>query len=176
MSKRSGSQNVVELAVADSLTNSEETSSQPINRKPQAVEIRLPSVLVGRIAAIAESGELLVDFPGNNSGRLVSARSLVPIQAVDAGREAALTFEDGDATLPIIVGLLQPPESAQAPQRDVKLDGDSLVLSARKDIVLQCGKSSITLTSAGKVLIQGEYLLSRSSGVNKIRGGSIQLN
>jgi hypothetical protein len=58
----------------------------------------------------------------------------------------------------------------------VKLDGDSLILSAKRDIVLQCGKSFITLTSAGKVLIQGEYLLSRSSGVNKIRGGSIQLN
>ena len=95
---------------------------------------------------------------------------------MDSGRDAALTFEEGDSTLPIVVGLLQPPKSAQPIQRDVKLDGDSLILSAKGDIVLQCGKSSITLTSAGKVLIQGEYLLSRSSGVNKIRGGSIQLN
>jgi hypothetical protein len=42
--------------------------------------------------------------------------------------------------------------------------------------VLRCGKASITLTSAGKVLIRGTYVLSRSSGVNKIKGGSIQLN
>jgi hypothetical protein len=41
---------------------------------------------------------------------------------------------------------------------------------------LRCGKSSITLTRAGKVLIEGEYISSRSSGVNRIKGGSIQLN
>ena len=29
---------------------------------------------------------------------------------------------------------------------------------------------------AGKVLIRGAYLLSRSSGVNRIKGGSVQIN
>ena len=32
------------------------------------------------------------------------------------------------------------------------------------------------LTRAGKVLIQGAYLLSRSTGVNRIKGGSVQIN
>jgi hypothetical protein len=41
---------------------------------------------------------------------------------------------------------------------------------------LQCGKASITLTRAGKVLINGAYVSSRSSGVNRLKGGSIQLN
>ena len=135
---------------------------------------RLPSVIVGRIAAFQESGVPLVDFPGNASGRLVSAQALVPVTAADTGRNVALTFEDSDSSLPIIVGLFQTP--TLAPQREVKLDDESLVLSAKKEVVIRCGKASITLTSAGKVLIQGEYLLSRSSGVNKIRGGSIQLN
>jgi len=139
------------------------------------VDARFPSVIVGRIAALPESGVPLVDFPGNGSGKLVSAQSLVPVTAGDAGRNVALTFEDGDPSMPIIVGMFQTPP-AMSPQREVKLDDESLVLSAKKEVVIQCGKSSITLTSAGKVLIRGAYLLSRSSGVNRIKGGSVQIN
>lgn len=146
------------------------------NGKQELADLRLPSVLVGRIVMIREPGEPLVDFPGNTSGELVSARSLVPITAADAGREIALTFEDKDSSKPIIVGLLQMLQAHSTRQREVKLDDESLILSAKKEIVIQCGKSSLTLTSAGKVLIRGAYLLSRSSGVNRIKGGSVQIN
>jgi len=139
-------------------------------------EVSLPSVLVGRITTMLESGEPLVDFPGNTTGSLVSARSLVPIRSADAGRKVALTFEDGDPSLPIIMGLLQTMEPEAGRPLEVKLDEESLTLSAKKEIVLHCGKASITLTSAGKVLIRGAYLLSRSSGVNRIKGGSVQIN
>ena len=153
-----------------------ETERSANSANDKLVSIGLPSVIIGRIAAILESCEPLVDFPGNASGTLVSARSLVPITAAEIGREVALTFEDGDAAMPIIMGLLQAPQSAPNPRREVKLDDESLVLSAKKEIVIQCGKSSLTLTSAGKVLIRGAYLLSRSSGVNRIKGGSVQIN
>ena len=46
-------------------------------------------------------------------------------------------------------------------------DDDRIELAADREIVLRCGKASITLTSAGKVIISGAYLLSRSSGVNR---------
>ena len=59
---------------------------------------------------------------------------------------------------------------------DVTIDGKRITFDAREEIVLKCGKASITLTRAGKILIRGAYLLSRSTGVNKIKGGSIQLN
>jgi hypothetical protein len=51
-----------------------------------------------------------------------------------------------------------------------------MIVSAKEELVLRCGKASITLTKAGKVMIKGSYLLSRSSGVNRIKGGSVQLN
>ena len=57
-----------------------------------------------------------------------------------------------------------------------EVDGEKTVVTAQKEIVLRCGKASITLTRAGKVLIRGAYLLSRSSGVNRIKGGSVQIN
>jgi hypothetical protein len=61
-------------------------------------------------------------------------------------------------------------------QVEVDADGERMIVAAREQLVLRCGKASITLTKAGKVLIQGDYVLSRSSGVNRIKGGSVQLN
>ena len=61
-------------------------------------------------------------------------------------------------------------------QVELLADGERLVVTAKEQLVLRCGKASITLTKAGKVLIDGEYVSSRSSGVNRLRGGSVQLN
>lgn len=144
--------------------------------KQDLADVRLPSVLVGRVVAIRNSNEPLVDFPSNTSGELVPARSVVLVTSVKAGEEVVLVFEDGDPARPIIVGLIQTAQNSLDAPREVKLDQETLVLSAKKEVVIQCGKASITLTSAGKLLIQGEYVVSRSSGVNKIRGGSVQIN
>lgn len=56
------------------------------------------------------------------------------------------------------------------------LDTERRVISADREVVLQCGKASITLTRAGKVIIRGEYVLTRSAGVNRIKGASVQIN
>lgn len=58
----------------------------------------------------------------------------------------------------------------------VKVDGKRVLLEGHEEVVLKCGDSSITLTKAGKIIIRGKYLLSRSSGVNRILGGSVQVN
>jgi hypothetical protein len=92
----------------------------------------------------------------------------------------ALMFEGGDADRPIVVGIVRGqtawPLDARPAQVEVDADGERLIVSAKEQLVLRCGKASITLTKAGKVLIEGSYLLSRSSGVNRIKGGSVQLN
>jgi len=59
---------------------------------------------------------------------------------------------------------------------DVTIDGKKIVFEAQNEIVLKCGESSITLTHSGKILIRGKYLLNRSTGVNRIMGGSVQVN
>lgn len=170
------------LEIREILLEGPATDPAASQEKPQGIvqdklcDVGLPSVVVGRIAAIDQTGRLLVDFPGNASGNLVAARSLVPLQTADIGREVALNFENEDQTLPIIMGLFQQPGPVSNPALDVKLDDESLILTAKREIVLRCGKASITLTSAGKVLIRGAYLVSRSSGVNRIKGGSVQIN
>ena len=89
-------------------------------------------------------------------------------------------FDANDLTKPIIMGVLHEgdgwPLEHRLDQVEVDVDGARMIVSAKEQLVLRCGKASITLTKAGKVLIKGSYLLSRSSGVNSIKGGSVQLN
>ena len=155
------------------------------SRREELPAPTLPSVCVGRLLALNANSVPLVDFPANTLGELLPARSLVALSEATIGNEVTLAFEDGDATRPIILGVLQPssPRSTEdhtaspaTTKVEVRRDQESLVLSASQEITLRCGKSSITLTSAGKVLIRGAYLLSRSSGVNRIKGGSVQIN
>lgn len=53
---------------------------------------------------------------------------------------------------------------------------DELLLTANQQITIRCGESSITLTAAGKIILRGKYIVSRSSGVQRIKGGSVQIN
>jgi hypothetical protein len=130
-------------------------------------------VTLGTLVGIDGDGRPLVTFAGQGATERV-ARHVCPIRREDAGREVVLDFENGDPRKPVILGLIQP--AVAPPAVEVSLDGERLTLTAKEEIVLRCGKSSITLTRAGKVLIRGAYLLSRSSGVNRIKGGAVQIN
>jgi len=135
--------------------------------------------VLGRLAGLGDSGEPLVDFPENPSDQPLPARSVVAIEPGAIGQDVVLLFERGSLQKPIVMGLLRPPTPTTAPApapADVEIDGERIVLAAEKEIVLRCGEASLTLTRAGKVLIRGAYLLSRSSGVNRIKGGSVQIN
>lgn len=70
----------------------------------------------------------------------------------------------------------EPPSDPSAEPLEVTADGKRIVLSAERELELRCGKASITLTRAGKILIRGAYVLSRSSGVNRIKGGAVHIN
>jgi Domain of unknown function (DUF6484) len=134
-------------------------------------------VIIGVLTGFGESGVPLVNFSENQGTESITARSTATLSVSEIGHEVVLMFEHGDLSKPIIVGCVQPQALVEREQPfDVKLDGEQLTLSAEREIVLRCGKSSITLTRAGKVLIRGAYLLSRSSGVNRIKGGSVQIN
>jgi hypothetical protein len=141
---------------------------------------RLPGVVIGTLAAWDEAGNPLIDFPDNPWDCFLPARSTVPLNQADVGKEVALLFVEGDFRQPLVVGVIQPP--GEKPRAEghkplsVEADGERLVFTADKEIVFRCGQASITLTRAGKVLIRGAYLLSRSSGVNRIKGGSVQIN
>jgi hypothetical protein len=58
----------------------------------------------------------------------------------------------------------------------VYVDGKQVCIEGSEEVTFKCGKASITLTKSGKILIRGTYLLNRSTGVNRIMGGSVQVN
>ena len=110
----------------------------------------------------------------------LAARSTIDLHSAHIGREVALMFENADPQRPLIMGLLQTTDSARPPLQsehlEIEAEGERLIVSAREQLVIRCGKASITLTKAGKILIQGAYVSSRSSGVLRLKGGSVQLN
>jgi hypothetical protein len=140
-----------------------------------AQRARIDGVVIGVLMGFAEDGAPLVVYPGNPAEAAAPARTTAVLAPDDVGREVALLFEGGDPARPLVVGRLVRPEARPV---EVVRDGveEVLQLTAEREIVLRCGKASITLTRAGKVLIRGEYIFSRSTGVNKLKGGSIQLN
>jgi hypothetical protein len=140
-------------------------------------ESRWPEVVIGILDGFDAEGRPLVDFPGNAAGAPLPALTTALYGADAVGRQVALLFADGDAARPVIVGLVRlPGDVVPGGARVAEIDGERLVLKAKQEIVLECGHASITLTRAGKVLIRGAYLSSRSSGVHRIKGASVDIN
>lgn len=133
---------------------------------------RADGVVVGTLAAIDPSGTVRVKFPGGPKDG-APAKVMTTLGPDDVGRELALLFESGDWAHPVVMGKMQ---VSEGPRASVQVDGGRLEFRADKEIVLSCGDASITLTRAGKILIRGAYVLSRSSGVHRIQGGSVQIN
>jgi len=170
-----------------------ETSKLTESKNPKADAIKLNGVVIGMLSGLNTQGLPLVIFPGNPGEMPVTAKTMATCTPHDIGKEVALLFENGDPQKPLLVGLIQNPtdttESLQASQQEqaeietndqdnpyLELDGERIELKAKQEITLKCGRASITLTKAGKILIRGTYLLNRSSGANRIKGGSVQIN
>ena len=138
-------------------------------------------VVIGELIGMTNEGRApLVLYPGQPGTAALFARTVVDLHGPHIGRQVVLMFEAGDPAKPIVMGVLREgegwPLDEKPNQIEVDADGERMMVTAKEQIVLRCGKASITLTRAGKVLIQGSYVLSRSSGVNRIKGGSVQLN
>lgn len=126
----------------------------------------LQGVHRAEIIGIGPDGRAQVLIPSLGETPLF-AQSLVPVTAASVGRLAAVTMMDDQ---PLILGLVQPPVP------EVAADGEKLVIEARRELTLRCGKASIHLTADGRVTIRGTQVLSRSEGPNRVQGASVQLN
>jgi hypothetical protein len=138
-------------------------------------------VVVGELIAITDDGRTpLVAYPGQTGSAAVGARAVIDLHGAHIGRRVVLMFDGGDHARPIVMGVIREGVGCPLEEKpgtvEVDADGERLVVIAKERLVLRCGKASITLTKAGKVLIEGSYVSSRSTGVNRVKGGSVQLN
>jgi len=159
----------------------EQLLTAPVGGAVTARAARIAGVKIGRIVAIADDGATpLVTYPDQPTSTPVRARATLDLHAPHIGRSVVLMFEDGDPLRPIVIGCIATAGADALGHAgghvEVTADEERIVVSANEQIVLRCGKASITLTKAGKVIIKGAYVSHRSSGVLRIKGGSVQIN
>ncbi|MBI5069872.1 MAG: hypothetical protein HZB56_16690 [Deltaproteobacteria bacterium] len=156
---------------------------------PAGPPARQPGPRIGQVTGLGPGGVPLVDWPANRRGPL-PARVLQGLErgalaaAASSGREVLLWFEGGDPRRPILVGLLQPPgRKLQVVEREVALvpevarvDGKRVAIEGQDEVVLRCGRATITLRRNGKVVIAGTFVESRSAGVQRIKGAAVKIN
>ena len=145
---------------------------------PEGAAARLAGIVLGRLVALRAPDWALVTLKGRESDTPIRARRLVGLTTADKGREVALMFEGGDPGKAVIIGCVEQPPGLDtgASKEPVTIDAETIVLTGGKEIVLRCGEASITLRKDGRVVVRGAYVETRSSGVNRIKGGSVQIN
>jgi len=137
--------------------------------------------VVGELIGLTDEARTpLVVFPGQPGSAALAARTVIDLHGGHIGRPVVLVFDGADSGKPIVLGVVRAAEAwpleDKPGQVEVDVDGERLTVTAKEELVLQCGKASITLTKAGKVLLKGTYVSSRSSGVQRIKGGSVHIN
>lgn len=145
--------------------------------------------LMGHVVE-SNGSHILIDYPGNSYG-LLPARSAITIpdwheQGQTSSLQVILVFENGNLSLPFILGVigddkqltdrLHEIEKQDDRQDNKELEADTLMLSGKKEVILQCGKGSITLREDGKIIIKGVEVVSRASQANKIKGSTVCVN
>jgi hypothetical protein len=148
---------------------------------PAALAMRPAEVVIGRIVGIGADGAPIVDFPENPADAPVPAMATARYDLGSAGREVALMFISGDPARPLVIGVVAQPGGKDAIDTSTaavepEKPPECLTLAATREIVLQCGRASIVLTRAGKVLVRGAYLSLRSTGMQRITSASVHIN
>ena len=138
------------------------------------------AVAVGELLALLDNGHTPLVAVDAGSAAASRGRTTVDLHGDHVGQQVVVLFEDGDRQRPIVVGVLRTDRTEAPPELvgdvDVSADGERMIVSARRELVLRCGKASITLRRDGTVHIVGERILSRATGPNRVQGGSVQLN
>ncbi len=159
------------------------TTAKLAQKKAESRTVPYSGVVIGTLTGFENEARPLVAFEGQSA---VAARTIVHLQAHHIGESVALQFEQGDSEKPLVIGIVKTVSPADSDGTAAKLstahplsvtvDDENLVLTAKRSITLQCGRASITLDDKGNVEIRGTYVLSRSSGQNRIKGSSVSLN
>ncbi|ATB39507.1 hypothetical protein CYFUS_004951 [Cystobacter fuscus] len=156
------------------------------------VEERIREPRRGWVVRVEAGHQVWVDYPGNVRGPL-KARTSATLD-LDALKllppvwpEALLLFADGDPAQPVLLMLLEPTSNtpltdallAQPLSRvpaEARVDGERVVITGRKEVVLECGKASLTLRRDGTVVLRGVNLVSEAEEVHRIRGRKVRIN
>jgi hypothetical protein len=139
---------------------------------------QLPGVLAGEITGTDDIGRPLIRW---NDLAAVAAQAVwtpgAPQWRDCIGARVLVGFLSGDETQPIVLGLLEPPPARDDhASAETEKQPETLRIKAGQELVIECGEARISLRKDGRIEIRGTHLISRSSGPNKIKGGSVFIN
>lgn len=135
------------------------------------VVTQLPGVLVGEVVGVDDRGAPLVstEMHGARAADVVWMQD-APTWSKCVGLRVVLGHLGGDEQRPVVLGLLDAPPKAEAKMPE------TLHIESKRELLIECGKAKIALRADGRIEIRGGHLISRSSGPNKIKGGSVHIN
>ena len=123
-----------------------------------------------------DNGELMVQTQAENSIRLLCdflQTSPLPGLALQPGDSVLVHMPGSLDSKGCVLGKVGPyrkPESVPA------TIPDRLILEANKEVVVRCGEGALTMREDGKVMLQGQDLVSHAKRCNRIKGGSVAIN
>jgi len=152
----------------------------------------------GRILSYLGDHRAIVECGGSAP---VMARCLATLAgnalADAASRGARISFvaAHGDPNSPIVIGItddndlkvpVRNPRAPACPSQahasdntmEVRIDGEpkQLQVVANEELVLRCGRASITMLRNGQIFIEGTYVETYASETNRIKGAQVRIN
>ena len=134
-------------------------------------------IQLGTLLSIDELGRPLVVWGAQSS--TIAARTLVTVSKENYGQVVVLGFESGEESRPIVLGLMQQPQTDMTVrgQRVTVETGDGrVIVQAKDELELRCGEAAILLQADGRITLRGQYITSHAEAGQRIRGGSVQIN
>jgi hypothetical protein len=159
---------------------------QLLSATPSARPLDSGPILTGHLQGIDDEGRVLF-APENHEGPPIpvaigltlSDGALVPA-ARNQQRALVVRTNDNPPRL-VLIGLVRERVSTSARdaapgQLELKMDGETLRLSAQHEIELKCGNASLILRQSGRVILKGTHVVTTSTGPVKVKGATIDLN
>lgn len=132
---------------------------------------RVRAITLAKVLAVDDEGRVSVtisDERGAFQAELLRTSDASPLHLQPG--DDVLVWQPPDRSRAVVVGRIE--SAADAASRAA----DSLVLEAKKGIVLRVGEASIEIRADGKILIKGKDLVSHAKRMNRIKGGAVSLN
>ena len=135
--------------------------------------LEIPGVAVRKVEGVDPAGRPMVRLQDDTEPEVASVVHMAepPSWRDCVGLRVAVAATGDPDSGPVVLGLLDPPPSSAS--RDTP---KTLRVESTDELTIACGKARITLRADGRIEIRGGHLISRSSGANKIKGASVEIN
>lgn len=154
----------------------------------KTTELSLPAIMnyhEGRIVKVTKNRKIHVAI-GDDSMTVSCAflrTSAFPQPVLNVG-DMVLTLVDENNSCGYVMGIIedfnQPQNGVQTTQAadstNVEHSCKQIKFNAEERIEFECGAGRIVMDKDGKIILRGKTITTRARGVNKVKGGSVQIN